>query len=230
MSKQHRDLRSPRPGPRALALLPVLFVVAAAGSPGASALAAQEPPAADAPPAPPPAVECPCPGFPFLEAWPGAEAWLERWQHEEWPGFRWEGDRFERRWTWPEVTPGLDEGLFGFDLPGVEGDTVRARVRVPALERIFLGPTPARFGLRLHDLGDDLGRYFGRTDGALVLEVRDDAPVALRPGDVITAIDGRGVEDAAHAAHILQSYRAGEDLVIEVWREGRAIRIEATAP
>jgi len=87
-----------------------------------------------------------------------------------------------------------------------------------------------RFGLRLMDLNPELGSYFGREEGVLVLEVRDGAPVALEAGDVILRIDGREVRDTAHAQSILQSYRAGEPLRIDVHRRGRTQTLEGQVP
>lgn len=92
------------------------------------------------------------------------------------------------------------------------------------------GLAPARFGLRLFDLNEGLARYFGRSEGALVLEVHEDAPLELEAGDVIVSIGERTVEDAGHASRILGSYRAGESVSVEVWREGRNVRVRGEAP
>lgn len=113
-----------------------------------------------------------------------------------------------------------------------EGDTILVwPPRAPSPPGVW-GPSTAsaRFGLRLMDLNPDLGAYFDREEGVLVLEVRDDAPLELRAGDVILRIDGREVEDARHATAILQSYRSGEELRVEVLRRGRTERVEGRVP
>lgn len=114
------------------------------------------------------------------------------------------------------------------------GDTVRVqrpRVAVrPPLAGILGAPAPARYGLRLHDLDEELGRYFGGSDGVLVLDVRDDPALELEPGDVIVSIDGRAVENAAHAVRILQSYEPDEEMELEVRREGSALTVRGRAP
>lgn len=122
--------------------------------------------------------------------------------------------------------------------PGVRGDTImvwpRRGPRSPdqpeAWSWGFPFPGGSVLGLRLHDLNEGLGRYFDRSRGALVLEVAEDAPLAVEAGDVITAIDGREVEDAAHAMRILRSYRSGEEVTVTVWREGREVRVEGRVP
>jgi len=84
-------------------------------------------------------------------------------------------------------------------------------------------------GLHATNLNEGLSGYFGRGDGALLLEVGDRAPEGLRAGDVVIGIDGREVSDAADLRRILASYRAGEGLTFRVWREGRAIEVESEA-
>lgn len=117
--------------------------------------------------------------------------------------------------------------------PFAEMDTILVWPRdLPSVPDIFrrLDPGAGRFGLRLHDLNEGLARYFGRSEGALVLEVSDDRPLALEPGDVIVAIDGRSVEDAQHASTILRSYRPGEEITMEVWRERSSLTVRGDVP
>lgn len=88
----------------------------------------------------------------------------------------------------------------------------------------------ARLGLQLHDLNKGLARYFGTERGALILEKPSRPELPLEAGDVILAIDGREVEDAAHAAAILRSYRSGEPMTLELLREGRTVQVEIPVP
>lgn len=175
-----------------------------------AAATAQEPPAVPDRPAPE-AAPPDCPRLPFFQ-----------WDTT---GFEWEGEGSFEGW----------DAFFRRDSAAVPGrDTTSAWPRVFELQfpsGRFPGiPGAPRYGLRLQDLNEELGRYFGRTDGALVLEVLDDGALDLEAGDVIVSIDGRAVENAAHASRILQSYEPDEEMVIEVWREGRSVTVRDAAP
>ena len=80
-------------------------------------------------------------------------------------------------------------------------------------------------GVELIELNEDLGSYFDATQGVLVTEVVEESSLGLRPGDVLQAIDGREVEDPAHARRILQSYRTDEEIRLRVVRQGREIEV-----
>lgn len=125
----------------------------------------------------------------------------------------------------------------------VQGDTVRLFPFGERRDTILIWPPSPRFefprdlsplllrpfGIRLMDLNEELGAYFGRDEGVLVLEVVEDAPLPLRGGDVILAIHGREVRDAAHARDILRSYRSGEEIGLRVLRRGEAVTVEGRA-
>lgn len=185
-------------------LVPASFIVLPA------AATAQEPPPAPDRPAPETAPPD-CPRFPFFQ-----------WDTT---GFEWEGDESFEGW----------DAFFRRDSAAVHGrDAARAWPRVFELQfpsgRFPAIPGAPRYGLRLQDLNEELGRYFGRSEGALVLEVLDDAALDLEAGDVIVSVDGREVENAAHASRILQSYEPDEEMAIEVWREGESVTIRDVAP
>jgi S1-C subfamily serine protease len=118
--------------------------------------------------------------------------------------------------------------------PWLRGDTILVWPRggqQPRFEMNFpdmFRPGTGALGVRLMDLSPELGAYFGRDEGVLILEVDDDAPLALRPGDVLLRVDGREVEDTRHAHSILRSYRSGEPIRVEVLRQGREIGVEGT--
>lgn len=80
-------------------------------------------------------------------------------------------------------------------------------------------------GLELTAVNPELGEYFGVDSGLLVTEVREESTLGLQPGDVLLAIDGRAVEDVAHARRILQSYRPDEDLTLRVVRQGETMEV-----
>lgn len=81
-------------------------------------------------------------------------------------------------------------------------------------------------GLRLVDMSPELGRYFGTEVGVLVLASREGLGLALQPGDVLLAIHGRSVQDARHAWSILNSFRPGETVTIQLRRHGEEIEVE----
>lgn len=82
--------------------------------------------------------------------------------------------------------------------------------------------------LELVELNPALGEYFGTAEGVLVVEVEDGSDLRLRPGDVILAIDGRDVRDAAHVRAILDSYREDETITFRVVRQDRTLEVEGT--
>lgn len=78
----------------------------------------------------------------------------------------------------------------------------------------------APFGnLQLAPLNDDLGRYFGTSEGILVISVAGNSPLSLRGGDVVLRVDGRAPESPAHLLRILGSYGPGEELRLEIFRD-----------
>ena len=106
----------------------------------------------------------------------------------------------------------------------------RARRLRPMLERAAARVDEGlfRFGggeLELTDMNEGLGRYFGTSDGVLVVEVDEDSDLGLRAGDVLLSIDGREVRDARHVRSIIQSYRPDEEISMQVMRDNRRITV-----
>ncbi len=69
---------------------------------------------------------------------------------------------------------------------------------------------------QVSDLGVDAG--------AVVQEVADASPAAaagLRPGDVITDVDGRAVPSMSILVVELRDRQPGEQVVLRYWRDGR---------
>lgn len=85
-------------------------------------------------------------------------------------------------------------------------------------------------GLEFVSVERDLGEYFGVTDGLLVVKVRGDSGMPLRPGDVILAIDGRKPTSPSHALRILRSYEAGESVKLDIQRKQRKQTVTWTVP
>ena len=91
-----------------------------------------------------------------------------------------------------------------------------------------IGPGPASFlfgsplaELELAPLNPDLGRYFGATEGILVISVPKDSELGLKGGDVVLAIDGRKPASPSHLLRIMRSYERGEGFKLDVLRNGK---------
>jgi S1-C subfamily serine protease len=85
-------------------------------------------------------------------------------------------------------------------------------------------------GLRLATLSPDLGRYFGASEGLLVLRVPATAGLPLRDGDVIEELDGRKPRNPGHARSILASYAPGETITFRILRDRKGQTLKYTVP
>lgn len=94
-----------------------------------------------------------------------------------------------------------------------EGDVVRA-------PGAFLLGSPLA-DLELAPLNPDLGRYFGATEGILVISVPKDSDLHLKGGDVVLGIDGRKPASPSHLLRIMRSYERGESFKLDVLRNGK---------
>jgi serine protease Do len=84
--------------------------------------------------------------------------------------------------------------------------------------------------MELVTLNEELGSYFGTTQGVLVVRAPEETSLNLRSGDVILDIDGREPSSPSHALRIMRSYEPGETMRIEVMRDKRRQTITATVP
>ena len=67
--------------------------------------------------------------------------------------------------------------------------------------------------------------------GALVWEVLRNSPAeaaGIRPGDVITALNGKKVTDAKRLRNIIATYEAGKKIELTIWRGNHKMTITAT--
>ncbi len=106
---------------------------------------------------------------------------------------------------------------------------------LPNTERAFRfsfpGSARARLGVNVQELTDQLADYFDVDDGVLVSRVDEDSVAAdagLQAGDVITAVDGRAVGDAGTLRRRLSGLAAGDEVVLQITRSGRALELTAT--
>jgi membrane-associated protease RseP (regulator of RpoE activity) len=117
------------------------------------------------------------------------------------------GRPFAFRWA-----PGPGRPVLGEDVvEDLEGDFPHLPSR-----RLLLGPPLA--DLELAPLNSDLGRYFGTSEGILVISAPKEGGLGLRGGDVVLAVDGRRPASPPHLLRILRSYEQGEAFKMEILR------------
>lgn len=91
----------------------------------------------------------------------------------------------------------------------------------------------ARFGVTLTPLGDQLASYFGVQEGVLVSAVDANSPAAqagIKAGDVITAINGKAVDQARDVTGSIRSADPGSTLEIRLVRDRKEMTVKATLP
>lgn len=92
---------------------------------------------------------------------------------------------------------------------------------------------PAPPGLTVRPLNARLAQLLelDTAEGLLVVSVEPGSPAAragVRPYDVLLAIDGQRVADAASASALLRSFRPGETVRLRILREGRTTELPMT--
>jgi C-terminal processing protease CtpA/Prc len=81
----------------------------------------------------------------------------------------------------------------------------------------------SRIGVKVQDLTEQLGDYFGATggEGVLITEVEEDMPAqkaGLKAGDVIVAVDGKKIEDSNELISAISEKEKGDKVNIKVIR------------
>ena len=84
------------------------------------------------------------------------------------------------------------------------------------------------YDLELVELNPGLGAYFGTDQGVLVANADEDSPLGLLPGDVVVAVEGRKVDDAAELRRILRSYTEDEEIEFSIRRDGAETTVVGT--
>jgi serine protease Do len=113
------------------------------------------------------------------------------------------------------------------------------RRSLPELRRDFdwpnlgVGGSTRRLGAELTPLSGQLAGYFGVKEGVLVSSVDRTSvaeQVGLRPGDVITAINGDVVASPSEASQAIRRAPAGSTLELRVTRDKKELTLEAPLP
>jgi hypothetical protein len=98
------------------------------------------------------------------------------------------------------------------------------------MERVFLRTRGPLGGVQFAPINADLGRYFGVTDGILILDTPDtSAHIDFKGGDVIVSVDGRKPVGVEQLMRILGSYDDGETVSFEVMRDKRRVTVAVKA-
>ena len=92
--------------------------------------------------------------------------------------------------------------------------------------------THARLGVSVQDLNQSLAESFGlaRPDGALIANVADGSAAAaagLKPGDVITEVNGQPVVRSGSLSSLIGMAAPGERVKLKVWRDKSAREVDA---
>lgn len=102
-------------------------------------------------------------------------------------------------------------------LAGIDGPDPMERIRVRPPGFLLRWGTPLA-DLEVAPINPDLGRYFGVTEGILIIDVPDSSSLNLKPGDVVLSVGGREPSSPSHLLRILRSYDPDEDVKIEIMR------------
>src|SRR5690606_15641818 len=110
---------------------------------------------------------------------------------------------------------------------------VPASMARPISEQLIASGTVRRpyVGVLTQDLTSELRASFGKgapTRGALVAKVEPAAPAGrsgVKPGDIITSVNGETVDSSAALQRLVLRKKIGQQIALGVWRDGSAQRI-----
>ncbi|HEU4569391.1 MAG TPA: PDZ domain-containing protein [Gemmatimonadales bacterium] len=115
-------------------------------------------------------------------------------------------------------------------LEGMERMRSPLAVTLDGPDRLMLRMGGPLGGVQFAPINPDLGRYFGTTEGILVLDTPDSsAGLDLKGGDVLLTIDGRKPTSVGNLYRILESYDDGQTFTLDVLRDRRHVSVTATA-
>jgi S1-C subfamily serine protease len=102
-------------------------------------------------------------------------------------------------------------------------------IEVPDVDIDVLGGRPWR-DIDTVAMNAELGRYFGTSDGLLVVRAPKDNPLKLEGGDVILKIGERTPASPTQAMRILRSYDPGDTVTLQVVRKHEKLTLSAKVP
>jgi serine protease Do len=87
-------------------------------------------------------------------------------------------------------------------------------------------------GIAMQDMTPELDKALGNKapdKGALVAEIQADSPAkkaGLRPGDIITSVDGKPVKGSRDVQADVLARRIGDKVDLAIWRDGKSEHVE----
>ncbi|MFI5234207.1 MAG: PDZ domain-containing protein [Gemmatimonadales bacterium] len=123
---------------------------------------------------------------------------------------------------------------YGFNVPKsgempFMGNMVPDMMLPTMRDRVFFRVGSALGDMEFAPVNADLGRYFGVTEGILVLSVPDSAVLALKAGDVILTVGDRKPTSVSKLLGILQTYDDGESVTLDVMRDHKHVTVTGKA-
>ena len=80
----------------------------------------------------------------------------------------------------------------------------------------------------LVSLNPELGRYFGTSEGILVINLGESSRLGLKPGDVILSVDGREFKSPNQLMRALMSYDSNDTITIQIIRMKSRMKVMGT--
>ncbi|WP_407875798.1 Do family serine endopeptidase [Qipengyuania nanhaisediminis] len=115
------------------------------------------------------------------------------------------------------------------------GFAIPAEIAEPIIEQLREGREIERgyLGVGLEPMSDDLADSLGlrRNRGEIVQTVQDDSAASragLRPGDIITRVNGREVTSEQTVSFLVANIAPGQTVPIELLRDGQRVSVNAT--
>lgn len=133
---------------------------------------------------------------------------------------------------------GINVAIFSSDRqnPGFQGlgFSIPSNDVRDAIAQILERGRPIRgfLGVQMHDLNMMLRSQldYGGKNGALVTGIVSGSPAelaGLQQWDVIVSLKGRPIESSTQLFNLIQGSRVGEVVVVEVWRGGSIVKLQA---
>jgi membrane-associated protease RseP (regulator of RpoE activity) len=130
-----------------------------------------------------------------------------------------------------QVMPRVMAGRsYSFDAPDFDVHLAPGAPVAPFARSITLIGAAGWGDMEMVPLTEELGRYFGASEGLLVVRAPEDEAYQLQDGDVIQSIGGRTPNSVSHAMRILGSYQSGEELEIAILRDQRKQKLNIDVP
>jgi serine protease Do len=115
------------------------------------------------------------------------------------------------------------------------GFAIPAQIAKPTVETLikYGKVNHGRIGIGVADVTPENAKFFDETNaaGAVITQVESDAPgskAGLQIGDVVTAIDGQKVNDAAELQVMVGQQQPGTKITLELLRNGKSMSVPVT--